>query len=186
MSEKQCRKCGHTTSYSGMEPMSCMECGAIYRKVDEALRAAEEVAARAQTQTQTQADARAQAQTDAREEAAARAQAAQSNLQFAASALDAGDDVHAFAQHMRNDSLYPVWRKLVAIATVLVYAVAAVALLGAVIALFKGSITMGLSGMFGAIIVVVLARAGKEVSLMLADLSDASMRAAARASSDRS
>ena len=44
MSEKTCRKCGHTTTYAptSLEPQSCMECGAIYRKVEEAFQRASE------------------------------------------------------------------------------------------------------------------------------------------------
>ena len=60
------------------------------------------------------------------------------------------------------------------------YALAAVALLAALIALFKGSVAVGFAGTCGAILIAVVARVGKEVSHMQADLSDASVRLAAR------
>ena len=188
MSEKTCRKCGHTTPYAGIEPQSCMECGAVYRKVEEALRAAQESAAKVQTQTEMRAQMQAQARAEASEEAHARAQAAQSNSRFAASVLDGGSDVHTFARYMRNDSLYPVWRKLVELGLWIGYvAAASIASTSAFLIYnqykaYDGLWGSGWWGLLAAAALVVIARAGKEVSLMLADLSDASVRLAARSS----
>ena len=63
------------------------------------------------------------------------------------------------------------------------WVLAAVALLAALIALFKGSVAVGFAGLCGAVLIAVVARVGKEASHMLADLSDASVRLAARAES---
>lgn len=162
MSEKTCKKCGHTATYNGLEPQSCPACGAIYAKVEEALRAA--------------ADARAS------RNAAAAAQ--NSRLPSSQAADIQGDargvvDVHAYAASMRDDSLYPFWRKLVGIVTILGYIMAVILLIAAFITISKVSVTAGLVGIVLAVFVAVMARVGKEASLMLADLSDASVRLAA-------
>ena len=88
--------------------------------------------------------------------------------------------MHAFATQMRSDSLYPVWRKLVGLATLLGYLLATLILVTALIALFGGSVTPGLVGVGGAVFVAVMVRVAKEAWLMLADLSDASVRMAAQ------
>ena len=165
MSEKTCKKCGHTATYNGLEPQSCPACGAIYAKVEEALRAA--------------ADARAN-----RNAAAAAAAAQNSRLPSAQAPGMQRDargvvDVHAYAASMRDDSLYPFWRKLVGIVTILGYILAAILLIAAFITISKASVTAGLVGIVLALFVAVMARVGKEASLMLADLSDASVRLAA-------
>lgn len=164
MSEKTCKKCGHTATYNGLEPQSCPACGAIYAKVEEALRAA--------------ADARAN------RNAAAAAAAQNSRLPSAQAPGMQRDargmvDVHAYAAGMRDDSLYPFWRKLVGIVTILGYILAAFLMIVAFITISKASVTAGLVGIVGAIFVAVMVRVGKEASLMLADLSDASVRLAA-------
>lgn len=170
MSEKTCKKCGHTATYNGLEPQSCPACGAIYAKVEEALRAA--------------ADARAN------RNAAAAAAAQNSRLPSAQAADMQRDargmvDVHAYAAGMRDDSLYPFWRKLVGIVTILGYILAAILLIAAFITISKASVTAGLVGIVLALFVAVMARVGKEASLMLADLSDASVRLAAHRESKR-
>lgn len=163
MSEKTCKKCGHTATYNGLEPQSCPACGAIYAKVEEALRAA----------------------ADARANRNAAAAAAQNSRLPSAQAPDMQRDargvvdVHAYAAGMRDDSLYPFWRKLVGIVTILGYILAAFLMIAAFITISKASVTAGLAGIVGAIFVAVMVRVGKEVSLMLADLSDASVRLAA-------
>ena len=167
MSEKTCKKCGHTVTYNGLEPQSCPACGAIYAKVEEALRAA--------------ADARANRN----------AAAAQNSRIPSAQAADMqGDargmvDVHAYAAGMRDDSLYPFWRKLVGVVTILGYILAVILLIAAFITISKLSVTAGLVGIVLAIFVAVMVRVGKEASLMLADLSDASVRLAAHRESER-
>ena len=163
MSEKTCRKCGHTTTYSGLEPQSCPECGAIYAKVEEALRAAS--SARASRVAAGPQDARPSRLPGARGYAS-------------------GVDVHSFAAQMRSDSLYPMWRKLIGIATMMGYLLAALMLIGSLIALFNASVTAGLVGAAAAVFVAIMVRVAKEAWLMLADLSDASVRLAAWRESD--
>ena len=163
MSEKTCKKCGHTATYNGLEPQSCPACGAIYAKVEAALRAASSARA-----TRTA-------------ESAADTQPARISAQAASTRGEVPRlDVHAFATQMRSDSLYPVWRKLVGLATLLGYLLATLILVTALIALFGGSVTPGLVGVGGAVFVAVMVRVAKEAWLMLADLSDASVRMAAQ------
>lgn len=155
MSEKTCRKCGHTTTYSGLEPQSCTACGAIYRKVEEAL------------------------------QQAAQERAARPSLAPSRAAASMPADHHAFAAELRSDSLYPTWRQLVTVFTIFWY-VAAVAIgIGGLIA-FKDSFLAGMSALGFALAIAIFARVGKELSLMLADLSDATVRMAAKAQSDLS
>ncbi|MNV65488.1 hypothetical protein D3C71_1581840 [compost metagenome] len=81
---------------------------------------------------------------------------------------------------MRSESLYPFWRKLVGLVTILGYILAVIMLIAAFIAMSKASMTAGLVGVGVAIIVAVMTRVGKEASLMLADLSDATVHLAAK------
>lgn len=87
-------------------------------------------------------------------------------------------DVHDFAEQMRNESLYPAWRKIVGISTIFCYVIAAVILLVAIIS-SKGSFLGVLVGAGSAALIVIIAKVGKELSLMVADLSDAAVRMAA-------
>ena len=109
MSEKTCRKCGHVATYSGMEPQSCMECGAVYRKVEEAMQQASE----------------GRFSQLPRASVSAQLTAGQGGVRRSAVA-----GVHGFAEQMRSDSLYPFWRKLVGIATVLGYVLAGFMMVG--------------------------------------------------------
>lgn len=79
---------------------------------------------------------------------------------------------------MREQSLYPAWRKIVGFFTLLGYIVAALTLVGGVVAA-KGSPMAAIVGVVSAAVIALLAKVGKELSLMLADLSDATVRLAA-------
>lgn len=155
MSEKTCRKCGHTAVFEVMEPQSCPECGAIYSKVEAALRGEEPARTRAAVERGP-------------------------SSRFPVASRGPGTDVHAFAQRMREDSLYPVWRKLVGLCTLLGYLWAVLILVVSLITVFKGSVTVGLTGIGGAAFLAVMTRTAKEMWLMLADLSDAAVHLAAR------
>jgi len=113
MSEKTCKKCGSTATYSGAEPQSCPACGAVYAKVEAALAERSKMA----TSKPTHATMRVSAQK-------------------AAPSLhgDCRIDVHAFAAHMRAESLYPTWRKLVSFLAFVGYFLAGVTLIGAIVA----------------------------------------------------
>lgn len=163
MNNKTCKKCGHVATYEGGAPQACPACGAIYAKVEEALRAA--------------AEGRASA---ARVASAPNAPAALGLR--AAPAAEASDppDVHAFAARMRRESLYPAWRNIVGIFTLLGYGMAAIVLIGGVVAAFQGSVAAGVIGMSVSLFLAIAAKVSRELSLMLADLSDASVRMAAQ------
>ena len=160
MNEKTCRKCGHVAAFGTFEPMSCMECGAVYSKVEEALRGG----------------------SPSRSSSTGGGGGASSR--FGGSSRGAWAQTQDFAQRMREESLYPVWRQLVGVVTLIGYAVAAIVALAAVVAMFKGAGFASVGGLCFALLIAVVARVGKEASLMLADLSDASVRLAARAGSD--
>ena len=159
MSEKTCRKCGHTVAFGGMEPQSCPECGAVYSKVEAALRGEEPARTRAAVERGP-------------------------SSRFPVASRGPGADAHAFVQRMRDESLYPFWRKLVGMVTVLGYIVAGLVLVSALVVMFKGSVGAGFGGVVAAVVIAFMARVAKEMWLMLADLSDASVRLAARAESD--
>ncbi len=158
MSEKTCRKCGHVAIYGVMEPMSCVECGAVYSKVEEAMRGGPP--------------------------SRSAGGGGGSSSRFGGSSRGAWGQTQDFAQRMREESLYPVWRQLVGVVTLIGYAIAAILALAAVVGMFKGAGFAGVGGLCFALLIAVVARVGKEASLMLADLSDASVRLAARAGSD--
>lgn len=162
MSTKQCLKCGHTTSYDGAPPLACPQCEAIYAKVEEALKSGAPIRPKAAT-----------AEPEINFFKATPATASQSISHNA-------PDVHAFAQHMRAESLYPAWRKIVGFATVLGYIAAALVLIGAVVS-SGGSGGQILIGAGSAALIALLARISKEFWLMLADLSDAAVHLAAQA-----
>lgn len=158
---KQCLKCNHSAAYEGAQPEACPACGAIYSKVEEAL----------QNGTATRP----------------RPQPSAPEINYFKAAPTApgstGPDVHAFAEQMRAESLYPAWRKIVGFFTLFGYLVAALVLVGALIS-GKGSLLAMLAGAGTAAVIALFAKVGKELSLMLADLSDATVHLAAK-SQDR-
>lgn len=88
--------------------------------------------------------------------------------------------IEDFAEVMRSESLYPTWREIVKFVTLLGYLLSIGVLLGAIFAFTQGGVGAGLGMLFGAIIIAVFARVWKELSLMVADLADASVRQAAQ------
>ncbi|ASI68517.1 hypothetical protein BA022_08080 [Diaphorobacter nitroreducens] len=79
---------------------------------------------------------------------------------------------------MREQTLYPAWRKVVGFFAILGYIVAAV-LAVSVFFSANGSTWVLLVGWGIAALVALVAKVGKELSLMLADLSDAAVHLAA-------
>lgn len=168
MGEKTCRKCGETTAYSVMEPLSCMGCGAVYRKVEEALQRASE------------------AQPSKLPQMPQMPQMPQLAAAVRAMGRSGGVGGHYdYIYLLRSESLYPTWRQLVTLVTLLWYVVAALMLLGGLITAFKGSFYAGIGGACGALFIAIVAKVGKELAFMLADLSDATVRMAAKAEADR-
>lgn len=165
MNSKKCLKCGHDAAFDVRPPQACPSCGAIYAKVEEALRQGLEV-----RKQPSQEAANAFQNTIPEQPCAAPRARPQGGDEV---------DVHAFAQRMREESLYPAWRKIVGFFTALGYIVAAIVLMVAVITAAKGSTWAVVIGIGMAAAIALMAKVGKELSLMLADLSDAAVRMAA-------
>lgn len=157
MGTKTCLKCGSATPYDDNPPAICPDCGAIYAKVE---------AARAQPV----------GESSGRPREPAPSRPAPRSIQQRLRHDE--PDVHGYAERMREQSLYPAWRKIVGFFTLLGYIVAALTLVGGVVAA-KGSPMAAIVGVVSAAVIALLAKVGKELSLMLADLSDATVRLAA-------
>ncbi|MEG0149200.1 MAG: DUF4282 domain-containing protein [Comamonas sp.] len=93
-------------------------------------------------------------------------------------------DVHEFAETMRSGSLYPTFRSLIKVFYWFWMLLAVIAAIGTLVTLFKGTgssrIVGGLGGLFMTLFFILVARLTSETSLMLADLSDAAVRIAAK------
>lgn len=93
-------------------------------------------------------------------------------------------DIATFADAMRRDSLYPTFRSLVRVFYLLWLFLAVCAVVGGLAMLILGTGSMRLWGLIGgafwAVFFFIVARLTREMSLMLADLSDAAVRMAAR------
>ena len=84
---------------------------------------------------------------------------------------------------LRSDSAYPVFRKVVGIATGIGYFIAGSMVFGAIMPALTshGEPSPFVIGMFlVAAFVAIMARVGKEVSLMIADIADATLDSASR------
>jgi hypothetical protein len=147
MNQRKCLKCGHATQYETVAPEACNSCGAVYHKVEEAMRGG-----------------------PASRPAPSRAPAYRPPPR--------NNPIADYAEAMRSDSLYPTWRELVKWATWLGYLIAALVTIGGVIALKEGHIKSGGGALAAAVFIVILARVWRELSLMVADLADASVRQA--------
>ena len=78
---------------------------------------------------------------------------------------------------VRDRTCYPTFRAFVAIATVLAYLIAVVS---AIAGFLSGGLPGGIIGVVVALVVVLLAKVGQEVSLMIADIADATIDTAAK------
>jgi hypothetical protein len=98
-------------------------------------------------------------------------------------------NVNEFAQTLRNQSLYPNFRSLVKLFYWIWILMAICAGLGAVTILFTGSGPVRFIGFIvgvgSALFFLLVARITTEVSLMMADLSDAAVRIAANQSNGK-
>ena len=77
---------------------------------------------------------------------------------------------------IRQDSRYPTFRGFVTVATIIGYLVAALAI-GA--GLLSGQISSAVGGVVAGIIIAVMSKIAQEVSLMIADIADATIDSAA-------
>ncbi|QIL79885.1 DUF4282 domain-containing protein [Diaphorobacter sp. HDW4A] len=92
--------------------------------------------------------------------------------------------MHEFAETLRADSLYPTFRSLVKLIYWFLIALAVLCALGALMVLFRGAGVGRIGGFIGGVFMtlffILVARLTSETSLMLADLSDAAVRIAAK------
>lgn len=171
MSSIACKKCDHLATYEGAPPVACPACGAIYAKVEEALRVAAEARA---------AGRDAQAQAMPRQAPPTLGTKAPAFQRSTRDRDDDGVDVHAFAKRMRAESLYPTWRQLVVIYKWLGYAIALVIFGAGIVMLFTKAAGASTFPLVGGLVTAVLVKAMVELSLMMADMSDANVRMAAQ------
>jgi hypothetical protein len=151
---KKCLKCGHLARFTDQPPEACPACDAVYSKVE---------AAAAHGGGALPRPARLLPGTRSRT-----GQATTPDPDFVAA--------------MRADSLYPNFRSLARLTTWLCYVVGAGFIL---VTIFQGTEeSMGRIGVILAtLVMMVIATAAKEASLMLADLSDAAVCIAPRENS---
>ena len=167
--QRKCLKCGHINSAATGDALeACPQCGAIYSRVEAAL-AARAAAGPNSVPARPMPPSQPPAQPTARRP--------QSRTE---KELDVAD----FAEKMRSASLYPTFRSLVKLISLFWMALAVGAAIVAVVVLFKGNgigrITGVLGGVFSCLFCILVARLTSEMSLMLADLSDAAVRIAAK------
>lgn len=168
MNTKKCLKCGHVASFEGSPPQACPGCDAIYAKVEAAAQGSAPLRAAAPK------DNPYVAPVSMRPPAGKTGSASSKRHRSTGAVAD-------FAAVMRSESLYPTWRELVKWVTLFWYAVAAISLIGTVIG-SKAAFVPTLIAFGAALFIVIVARVSKELSLMLADMSDAAVRIAARES----
>ena len=175
-SVKVCLKCKHKTSYEGTEPIACEACGAIYRKVEEAMRTAAAAGAAAPSRAAPSAQAPAQASPPVTPppEAFKASQPIPSQLPH-----QHETPLAQFVEIMRAESLYPTWRGLVKWFTWFGYAIALLLLVTGAYSFKSGSAGIAFGFFAAAVVVAILARVWRELSLMVADLADAAVRTAA-------
>lgn len=173
--QRKCLKCDHVhAEATGDELEACPQCGAIYTRVEAVLqaRAAEQAAVLRPKATSGYAAAAALAAAERRH-----------STTFSAS-FDNEFNVHAFAETLRSESLYPTFRNLVQLIYWIFVVLAIVAAIGTVVVVLKGDgasrLIGGLTGLFMTLFSLVLGKLSREMSLMLADLSDAAVRIAAQ------
>lgn len=148
---KHCFKCHHVATFEGAQPMACPECGAIYSKVEQA---AQEGLTMHQPSRKTSPVRRPQT-------------------------IVQGDVL--FINQLRGESNYPNFRIVVKFWYWFGLVIGVLLAIGGAFTLFRGDVTPGLIGIAVAIAIVFFSKVAKEISLMVADLSDAAVRLAAQA-----
>ena len=83
----------------------------------------------------------------------------------------------AYLNTLRADSCYPTFRAFVTVATVLAYIAAALIVVAGFVSGQAGGI---MAGIVVAVVVALIAKVGQEVSLMIADIADATIHSAGR------
>ena len=162
--QRKCLKCGHVNATASGDNMeACPSCEAIYSRVEAAF------AARAAGERPI----------------SARSSSPPSTFGSSRITQRSGDvDVHAFAEVLRSESLYPTFRSLVKLFYWFFIALAVLCGISTLVLLFTGSgvgrIGGVIAGVFMTLFFVLIAKLTSETSLMLADLSDAAVRIAAK------
>ncbi len=85
-----------------------------------------------------------------------------------------------FIDRLRTESHYPAFRTVVGLFYLVGLAVGLIALAVAGTVLWNGGLAAGIGGMVAGLLILIFAKVGKEVSLMMADLTDATIRVASR------
>ena len=158
--QRKCLKCAHVNpAATGDALEACPSCGAIYSRVEAAF------AARANGEQRPPV-------VRPMVEPAPRA-----NTQ-----IPDDTDVHAFADTLRAESLYPTFRSLVRVFYWFFILLSVIAAIGTLVTLFRGSgigrIGGTIGGVFMTLFFILIARLVSETSMMMADLSDAAVRIA--------
>lgn len=89
----------------------------------------------------------------------------------------------AYLNSIRRDTCYPTFRAFVTVATVLAYIVAALLVVAGFISGQDGGILVGI---VIAIVIALIAKVGQEVSLMIADIADATIDSGGHRNQSRS
>jgi hypothetical protein len=153
---RRCPKCQHVNQQSTMDiHEACPSCGAIYSRVEAYLRAEKE-----------------RAGPPSRSVIASTLPKSQ-NVRSTARLVDPD-----FVSNMRSESLYPTFRALVKLGTWFFYLIAVIAVVIAFANDSSGSLKIG--ALLGSLAFVIFITAAKEASLMLADMSDATVIRAAQ------
>lgn len=160
--DRTCLKCGHSNNLAtGDQLEACPKCGAIYSRVEAAMNSGFAVSAFDSKATARNSTARA-----------------------------SSSDPHSFAEKMREESIYPTYRSLTNAIYILGLCFAALWAIGGIIALFVGEgggkVGGFVIGVLLAIVTIFFTKLFREVSLMLCDMSDASIRTAHMLDSQRS
>lgn len=158
---RMCMKCAHV-SRAEPDPTACPACGAIYAKVE----AAEAAKAAGGPPSQIGDSSPIRITRPG----------ADSSLRAPGSTAD------PFINRLRRESVYPAFRSVINLGY---WFVIGAAIISAGIALFSGNTVVAISAGTSAAIVIVFVHFMREAMLMLADLSDATVRMAARQEQDR-
>lgn len=161
--DRTCLKCGHSNNLAtGDQLEACPKCGAIYSRVEAAMNSGFAASSFDPTATASKTG----------------------------SARSSSTDPHSFAEKMREESIYPTYRSLTNAIYILGLCFAALWALASIVVLFSadGGAKVGgfVIGVILAIVTVFFSKLFREVSLMLCDMSDASIRTAHMLESQRS
>lgn len=163
MDTRHCYKCGHDNEApTGDSLEACPQCGAIYTRVEAYMRAQKKKLHK------TPQPVVSTVQTDYDDE--------EYDYEYT---KPANND--SFIEYLRANSLYPNFRGVVSFFYWITVGSAGLILLSGLIAAFKGwgGVYSFFVSFFIALFMTVFAKAGKELSIMLADMADASVFTAA-------